>query len=601
MKKIFVIITILATICFAQYGYWGHYLLDKAYEENPDFLMPQRTLTMKMESIGEEMLGLFTDTLSNMSINPALLAKISHNQIQIDFANQKPIEPVYNHYYPHYDYGINARFIPPYYQAINKREISTLFRAIGTYQSEMIPVKLAFSYELIKYTGDYFEDYSYGGYSYGYDAFNEKAMDNAAVQAPDIMSAGDDTKSKLSHKLNLISALELSQKLSAGVKLSYFTDNIDGDYRNFNRSNSYEYDYENYYDNMDSRDIKIEQFGVTVGLNYQKNKNSIGLSGGWIQGTDNQKRLRADTSYYFNDYPDFVDYECFYQNNNSAEYLEKWENSGNTGFISFNGNHEIQNFNVLFRAEYLKNSTDITNNGQSIDTSFYHYSYFDNYNSTYYLNENISGSWEQRRGNGSLHQSKSTIGFALQGRNENKNFSIGLVYQQFKKDKEVIENSIDERESKNISYYQLLQWRNQNQNVDLLLTRNEKIINLKIPVSFVFNSRNGWRLRTTLTKIIGSREAEEEVLITYNTFHYKDLSEEISKHNNELYKATPEKESIDRIQFRAYVEGDVSDSITLFVLFNDLFVSKGEEYRYYNNDSNLFNIGNWKFGVGFKL
>src|SRR6056297_1623709 len=124
MKKIIAAMTLLSSLCFAQYGYWGHYLLEKGYEENINFMQPHRKLTMEMEAVGEEMLGLFPDTLSNMSINPALLAGIRNGQLQIDFANQKPEEPIYNYFYsPHYDYALNARFLPPYYQAIERQEI----------------------------------------------------------------------------------------------------------------------------------------------------------------------------------------------------------------------------------------------------------------------------------------------------------------------------------------------------------------------------------------------------------------------------------------------------------------------------------------------
>ena len=602
MKKIIVLIIFLTSICFAQYGYWGHYLLDKGYEENPNFLMPHRTLTMEMEGIGKEMLGLFSDTLSNMSFNPAFLANISGNQLYIDFANQKPVDPIYNPYFPYYDYGVNSCFMPPYYQRISRREISPLLRAIGTYQSKKLPLKFALSYELIKYTGDYYENYSYGNYRYGVDAFNEKAYD-ASVDVPQIMSAGDDTKSKVSHMIDFFTAWKLSSAISTGLKLSYFSDNIEGKYRNFNRNNSYEYDYENYYDNMDSRDNKFEHYEITAGLNYKKDASDFGVSGGWIFGEDKQKRVRADTSYHMNDYPDYVDYECLYTNTNSVEYIENWKNSGNTGFVSINGSHRMQNFSILYRAEFLNNFSDITNNGISRDTSFYQYS---NYYSEYHFNKNLSYSREERTGSGDISRTKSTVGISLQSNKKNKNFSIGLIYQQIDGDRKVVENSIDERFSKHfIELNQISRWKTQEQNIDLHFKSWEKITQMKIPVSFVFSSKNGWHLRTTLTKIIGSRESEEEILVNYNDFLYRDLiqnpAEEINEHKNELYIATPVKETIDRIQFRAYVECDFSENIKLFILFNDLFVSKGEEYRYYNNDSDFFNIGNWKFGVGFQF
>ncbi|MBN2280008.1 MAG: hypothetical protein JXQ65_05470 [Candidatus Marinimicrobia bacterium] len=599
MKKITLALLMIAVFCYGQYGYWGHYLLDKAYEENPGFLMPIRSITPEMESLGEEMTGLYSDILSNMSFNPALLADVTHALFQIDFANQKPLEPAYSSIFPFYNYADNCMFVPPYYQRTIHQEISPLFRIASAFQAEKIPANFAFSYELIKYTGNYYENYSYGGYQYGYDAFNERAMDEAVIQVPEIMAAGDDTKSKLSHKLSMLSALKMSQDISAGIKFSFFSDHVDGDYRSFQRNNDDETDYENYYDNTDTRNNKINQYEATFGVNYENEFDRIGFSGGWITGSDKQQRLRVDTSYYYHDQEDYLDYECFYKNSNSSLHQENWKNTGNTGFISINGSHVIQNFNLLYRVEYLLNQTDISNNGQSQDTAYYHSSHYDNYNLKYYFYENQSGSHENRTGDGIRDQSRYTIGLALQNENPKKNFSLGIIYQQYYSDKEVVENSLDQRKSDNFS--ELYQWRQQDQNTDLKFNRTETIRNLKIPVSFVFHSKNGWRLRTTLTKIIGDREATESVLIKYYSYLLVSNDEEINKHQNELYKGTPEKESIDRILFRAYVEGDFSENITFFVLFNDLFVSKGNEYRYYNTDSDLLNIGNWKFGLEFKF
>ncbi len=600
MKKLLSIL-LLASTAFAQYGYWGHYLLEKGYEENINFLQPNRTLTIEMEAIGEEMLGLFPDTLANMSVNPALLAGIRNDQLQIDFANQKPAEPVYNHYYyPCYDYAFNARFLPPYYQAIERQEISPLLRLISAFRHKTLPLNFALSYELTKHTGNYYENYTYGGYRYGWDAFNEQVSD-VAVNAPELRSAGEDTKTKLAHMLDLYSAWQISADFSAGLKLSYFYDNIDGDYRSFNRHNSYENDYENYYDNHDSRENMIEQYEITTGINYTKEKTSLGVSGGWIFGEDNQQRTRMDTSWYFDDYQDQQNFDLHYYNDNSSQHNEAWKHDGNTGFLSMNFKNSIQEYNLMVRMEYLKNNTDITNSGRSLDTSFYEYA---TYYSDYYYRKTISGTDEIQRGTGDIDRTEKTIGVAVNSGDETKNFTIGLIYQEYAKDQQVTENSVRHRSSQQILEFQhITRWQEQDEDLNLIFNSSEKISHFKIPVSFLFQSEKGWRFRTTLTKIIGSREADERILINYKDFYYKDYvtNSEITDHKNELYLGTPEKESIDRIQFRAYVECDFNENIILSVLFNDIFVSRGQEYHYGPNESEVFNVGNWKFGVAFKF
>ena len=599
-KKIIFLLLIFISISFGQYGYWGQYLLEKGYDENNNFLMPHRTLTMQMEGIGEEMIGLFSDTLANMSFNPALLAKINRSSFYIDFANQKPIEPTYSYFYPCFDYSANSSFSPPYYQRINKQEISPLLRSIAVYQPKSLPLTFGLSYELINYTGHYFENYSTSSYRYGFDAFGE-TMADGAYQSPEIRQAGDDTKSKIAHMVDFYTAWELSSFFSSGLKLSYYSDKIDGDYRNFNRHDAdINNTYENYYDNDESRSNKINQYEITTGINYHNNETSIGLSGGWITGSDKQYREKTDSSYYF-----FNHENNFNRNDNSTKHSESWNHTGNTGFLSLNGSQKIDQFYLLYRLEYLKNITEIKNNRIALDTSNYEYSH---YYSEYYYSNSFSGNSEVRIGNGELNQTKKTIGFALQANQGKNNFSFGIIFQELFKDKNVIENSIRDLNSKGYSTVNTIsRWLIQEENCDINFTGSEKITQIKIPVSVLMQSKKGWRLRTTLTKIIGNREAEEEILIKYNDYLYHDLTQdpvsENRSHKNELYLSTPVKESIDRIQFRAYIECDFSENITISVLFNNVFISRGDEYRYdyYNDDSILFNVGNWKFGVGFKF
>jgi len=608
MKKIIIMLLCLVSISFGQYGYWGHYLLEKGYEDNQYFLQPHRALTMQMEGIGEEMLGLFPDTLANMSFNPALLANISKSRFYIDFANQKPEQPTYSYASLDYDYAVNSSFMPPYYQTINTQEINPLLRSIGVFQSDELPITLGFAYELINYTGEYFDNPTYYPYRM-YDSFGSDVGGVMENQSPEIRQSGEDTKDRIAHMIDFYTAWQFRPSLSAGIKLSYSLDINNGTYKNFHQddsNNEYEYDYENYYDNDEVRYNKVKQYEITTGINYHTEKTSVGISGGWIVGEDNQKREKSDTSYYFYDYEDYNLYDCFNRSENRTEYDESWKHSGNTGFLSLNGNRKIEKFNLLYRMEYLINSTDIDNSGLSLDSNYYEYNHYYEYQSDYYQNRNNSGNHEIRTGHGKLDQSKKTIGFAIQTLENGKTFSLGFIYQEIIKDKNLIENSEKNRNSKSSSNQDVItNWLHQSEDVDIKFTGNENISLVKIPISFVLRSKNGLKFRTTLTKIIGKQEREEEILIKYNDYFYRDLTQnpvyENTDQNDELFIASPVRKTIDRIQLQAYLEYDYSPNITISILFSELFTSKGHEYEYYYDEPNLINIGNWKFGVGFKF
>ncbi len=354
--------------------YWGEQVLEKSFEHTEFFFSPSHLNPYSLGSFGSAAVGLLSEPLLNVQINPAFLAtdSLQAQYAYLDFRSSREISA--NHVMPYYaDYmrGAVIDYIGfPYYYARTRKESAPVFS--GAYvvrpAGSIGRLTLGATYQLV------YQDQRY--YSVPQDIYRNNPSQAFAADASGGSGhipivdrySGADGMQERGHFGALFAAYRLFAGADAGVRIGRTIFDRDGAFGSTNLWPS-SINHESMRESMQERGQSYDHWDVSAGFNYRLSSGVIvGLTGGYLWGDVSQDLVQQDTSFYRYSSP-YDDYESTYLHSGSKD--QHWLHDGS----SFHGGVNLlakltPKTNVLAYYRRSVERADIDLTSALSDTSF---------------------------------------------------------------------------------------------------------------------------------------------------------------------------------------------------------------------------------------
>ncbi len=556
--------------------YWSDYVLEKGFESRDYFLRPHRVLTVNLKNLDAGLLGILPDPLSEMSLQPAMLATISGSRLYIDLKGsaEKPKAPKYR-VYPLYYYD-NAYFAPPYCARPAERKLEPLVSAlyVGDVAAKVLPgVKFAVSYELIHHQGTFYEyvPYWYYGAADAFGAESDASRSFPELQ-PNLKQDGLDEKTETAHLLDAYLSLKPTKFLALGAKVSRAQTDISGDYARINDYDDQNYHYVSRYLNEKDVNAALRQNEVSAGALFTFARRQIGFFAGRITGDHLQFAHDRDSSFY--SYDDGARNDYFSRSRYSHFSASQWKREGTTNYIGAHGELPMQNdIAFRFRVEHQKSDVDLTNGDAVQDTSFHFYRFRYYADSLIYEADYGSRFGEDRQGEGKENATRTNaaIGVSLPVR-ENSEFTVGLIFELDESKLLVHEDAEIYRSSHQRSQtpWQAPESRIGIEDKTLRLDRATTTTRFALPVALSYYLGRGFTTHVAAIKQFLHIETEEVIDIWYRTdslvvIRPSSVTPENPPQRIDRYRATPVRRSETSLDFRLGLSFEPSKRVRLDV------------------------------------
>ncbi|NUO83606.1 hypothetical protein HUU05_26320 [candidate division KSB1 bacterium] len=556
--------------------YWSDYVLEKGFESRDYFLRPHRVLTLNLKNLDAGLLGILPEPLSEMSLQPAMLATINGSRFYVDLKGsaEKPKAPKYR-VYPLYYYD-NAYFAPPYYARPAERKLEPLVSAlyVGDVAAKLLPgVKFALAYELIHHQGTFYEYVPYWYYG-AYDAFGVRAEADRGFPElePNLKQDGLDEKTETAHLFDAYLAFKPAKFLALGAKVSRVQTDISGDYVRFNDYDDDNYHYVSRYLNAKSVNAELEQNEVSAGALFTFARRQLGVFAGRVSGEHLQSANDVDSSFY--SYEDDVRNDYFSRSRYSHFSASDWKHEGKTNYFGAHGELPMQNDMAFrFRVEHQNSEVDLFNGDAVQDTSFSFYRFRYYPDSLIYEADYGSRFSDDRHGEGaeSVSRTDVAIGVVLPVR-ENSEFMIGLIGEFEESELLMDEDAEIYRSShqRTPTPWQTPESRIGIEDKTLRLDRTSTTTRFVLPVTLSYYLGRGFTTHVAALKQFLHIETEEVIDIWYRTDSLIVITPSGTRPENppqrlDRYRATPVRRSETSLHFRLGLSFEPSKRVRLDV------------------------------------
>ncbi len=556
--------------------YWSDYVLEKGFESRDYFLRPHRVLTLNLKNLDAGLLGILPEPLSEMSLQPAMLATINGSRFYVDLKGsaEKPKAPKYR-VYPLYYYD-NAYFAPPFYARPAERKLEPLVSAL--YVGDLVPkilprVKFALSYELLHHQGTFYEYVPFWYYG-AYDAFGVRAEAdrNFPELQPNLKQDGLDEKTETAHFMDAYLALQPAKFLALGAKISRVQTEVSGDYARFNSYDDDNYHYVSRYLNAKEVDAALAQNEVSAGAVFTFARRQLGVFAGRITGDHEQFANDVDSSFY--SYDDGVRNDYFSRSRYSHLSMSNWRHEGETNYLGAHGELPMQNdMTFRFRVEHQKSDVNLTNGDAVRDTSFSFYRFRYYPDSLVYEADYGSRFSDDRIGEGKENAKRTNValGVVLPVR-ERSEFTVGLIgeFEENKllmyEDAQVYRSSHQRRPTP----WQAPESRIGIEDKTLRLDRTTTTTRVVLPVTLSYYLGRGFTTHVAALKQFLHLETEEVIDIWYRTDSLVVITPGGTRPENppqrlDRYRATPARRSETALDFRLGLSFEPSKRVRLDV------------------------------------
>ena len=306
----------LPVLCFLPGGahaqYWGEQVLEKSFESTDFFFRPSHVNPYSLGGFGSAAVGLLSDPLLDVQINPAYLAadSLPGQYAYLDFRNSREI--IERQVTPYFmDYVGRASFdyvAYPYYYTQTRTETAPVFSGAYLVQPRdfLEGLSLGATYQLV------LQDQRY--YTIPHDIYRNNpgrtfAADYAGSGQIPIVDrfSGSDGLQERGHFAALYSSVRVADGLDLGVRLGRTTFSRDGEVGSTNlwpsspgRESLWRY--------SERRDQSYGHWDASAGLNYRLRPGLVvGLTGGYLWGDVTQDLAQQDSSFsrYATTYDDY--------------------------------------------------------------------------------------------------------------------------------------------------------------------------------------------------------------------------------------------------------------------------------------------------------
>ena len=443
MRKILLFLSILSTLCYAQYN--NERSNEQSFENSPLYFNTTYINTFGLTNFKAILPGLVDDPFMDIYLNPANLPDLKDNDVlfYVDFTGDREESSIITSYpYPNY-YLRDMYYAPtldPRWLSSSRSEpapVATLGIITHPLGNEVSELVVGATYQLI-YKEDRFYNVPYWIYNYSpyMDSFNSvRAYAESSQDIPVIdRYNGEDHMTTDGHLLTTFISYKLSESLNLGLGVSGVWHNRSGSYLEQQQDEYGDFDHSDWANRQyQERDQDYSHLDISGGIKYFPNdKTSLGLKLGYLSGTADQT-YNAD-NYYISQY-DYDNNDDNWSNSYSQSNTEQiWNREGKTKYFGLYFERIFkENTKMTLFYRHSSASIDLTSSSIITDTSFYesHWvSSYDNDVSHYLSNSSTSDS---RNSTGTQSKYKNEIGCYLKWKiNSIINFSSGLYYSNYK-------------------------------------------------------------------------------------------------------------------------------------------------------------------------
>ncbi len=586
------VLALTSNSVFSQYR--GERVLEKTFEQEVFFFNQNYLNPFGLGNFAQTTAGLVDDPFLNLAVNPAnwsqCLQKKAH--FYMDFRtihkNEQPqyfIQPAFDRAYASPD------VLYPAYYVETKEELLPIFSA-GFLTSPFKILGRQFHLGLTYQAIFQDEDYYYVPFSIyrshiGYDYAGNRMAESSDIPVID-RYRGEDKMHQTGHFLSLYSGLDLTNKITLGIRLNRTLFDRDGSYgsKNFWDSSYYQ-NYTSVYYNMEEREQSYQHWDFSGGLRFQPtDKISVGVSSGYLWGDVTQTLTGEDSSNYR--YGEMNESDNWSYYNKSGSSSEFWDHDGKTYFAGFDFNYKFdQSKKLNFYYKYKQQDVDIYLSAALDDTSYSTYQHVYNENTYYYENEYAL--LDQRNGSGTRSVNSHKLMTAFQWKIEHdKKLNLGL-HVDVTNQQTLTEEAVFGR-----NHYEMLHRTSDDPSEEYYYNANIEEKNLQwdfqtelvqISIPLIFE----WRLSKTTELILGLNRSMsswklEEVTLAKYQYRERTTDSDTDRDENfiERYKMPTEKRTDVKTTFLGGLNITPSDHFSVRMLmvpnFEDTYAG-GSELR----------------------
>lgn len=326
------LVLLLAAPVRAQY--WGERVLEKSFEHTDFFFEPSRLNPYGVHGFGSAAYGLVQEPLVQLGLNPAYLLDDSLAVYgYLDVRGTRDVEQpdAYSIYGSVYDsrYLMTDVYFPRFYvQTYQALEPVVSAALLGRPFGQGSPFALGVTYQAI------FQDEAYYGIpvglyrsNVGLDYAGNRMAAESDVPVTD-RYLGEDNLRSMGHFATAFAGWRIGQRLDVTARLGtvlFDRDGARGDqnlWPNDPRRTSF-------WRHVEERSQDYDHWDVGLGLNaHLSGAVTVGVTAGYLDGQAQQRRSRADSSYYRYDRVSDDEYGSLYMRGGADR--EHWQHDGQT-------------------------------------------------------------------------------------------------------------------------------------------------------------------------------------------------------------------------------------------------------------------------------